>query len=115
MPACSAFAGGFPRGTEFFKGILKADKSLLFRGGRNTIVMLSSSHTPSFSRSSALRWKACSVSRRLKNGCDRFSLLELSGARCPPRSLLALQFLPGSPSDCTFLWDLAPSDHKNVA
>ena len=32
MPVCSVFGMGFPRGMKPFKGILKADESLLFQG-----------------------------------------------------------------------------------
>lgn len=84
---CSVFGMGFPRGMKSFKGILKADKSFLFQGWQkynsHVVILAYTYQRGSFNTSSALRWKACSVSRLLQNGCNRFSLLEVSGARRP--------------------------------
>lgn len=75
------------QGNEALKGILKADKSLLFQGWQkynsSVVILTYTYHRGSFNTSSALRWKACCVSRLLQNGCNRFSLLEVSEARRP--------------------------------
>lgn len=80
-------ARAFPGEWSPLKGFWRQIKAFSSRGGRNTIAMLSSLHTPTngvlLKTSSALRWKACCVSRLLQNGCNRFSLLELSEARRP--------------------------------
>lgn len=92
MPVCSVFGMGFPRGLKPFKGILKADKSLLFQAWQkynsHVVIVAYTYQQGSFNTSSALRWKACSVSRLLQSGCNRFILLEVSEAR-PPHSLVS--------------------------
>lgn len=101
MPVCSVFGMDLPRGMKPFKGILKADKSLLFQGWQkynsHVVILAYTYQRGSSNTSSVLRWKACSVSRLLQNGCNRFSLLEVSGLGAPslpPKHLNLCQVAP---------------------